>query len=205
MKQDTEETYPWTIEHTSNALILALSDTEVGKIQIPHKITWVNAITNEPLPSPFKEPTIEDEMLTLIYANQVNDLMPRFIRVQDWELFEGQTHKMLVMERIYPLPIHHYELSVRLKMIEEFEQKMEELHDNKFVHGDLKRPTTPLNRGDQEWMYKNIVQTKQGLRLLDSGFSLIRNTENIREFVVNMMGEQADMEYFRHYYLGAKI
>jgi serine/threonine protein kinase len=205
MKEDTEESYPWTIEHTSNALILALSDTEVGKIQIPRKVVWVDAITNEPVPNPFKEPNIQDEMVALIYANQVNDLMPRFIRMQDWELFEGQTHQMLVMERIYPLPIHHFELSVRLKMIEEFEQKMEALHNNNFVHGDLKRPTTPLNRGDQEWMYKNIVQTKQGLRLLDSGFSMIRNKENIRTFVGSLMSEESDIEKFRHYYLGAKI
>ncbi len=52
MKQDTKELYPWTIEHTSSALVMTLSDAEVGKIQIPNKLVWVDAITNEPVASP---------------------------------------------------------------------------------------------------------------------------------------------------------
>jgi hypothetical protein len=205
MNQQTAEAYPWTIEQSSSSLIIALSDAEVGKVQMPSKLVFVNAITKEPVSSPFEMPDIQNEMATLIYANQINDLMPRFIRMQDWELYEGHMVKMLVMERVYPLPIHHFEVSVREGMMEQFEQKMKELHDHHFVHGDLERPTTPFNRGDQAWMYQNIVQTQKGLRLLDAGFGTIMNKDNIRNFVGILMREKTDIEDFKSYYLAAKI
>jgi len=108
----------------------------------------------------------------------------------------------MVMERLYPLPIHHFDRSVRLEMLEQFEQKMKELHDNHFVHGDVKRPTTVFNRGGQRWMFKNIVQTQQGLRLLDAGFCHKLNAENIDLFVSILIRERDELKAFRSYYLG---
>jgi hypothetical protein len=70
------------------------------------------------------------------------------------------------------------------------------------VHGDIQRPTTVFNRGDQKWMYKNIVQTEQGLRLLDAGFGTKLSKDNIELFVSILVREREELEDFKLYYLG---
>lgn len=108
---------------------------------------------------------------------------------------------MLVMERLYPLPIHHFDLSVRTGMVADFEVKFEALHDGHFVHGDLVRPTNPFNRGDLAWMFSNVVQTEGSLRLIDAGFSAILQKNNVKEFVHTLFRERNEIKYFRSYYL----
>jgi tRNA A-37 threonylcarbamoyl transferase component Bud32 len=88
-------------------------------------------------------------------------------------------------------------------MLKRFEQQIEELHQNNFVHGDFQRPTTVFNRGDQKWMYKNIVQTEQGLRLLDAGFGTKLDKDNIKLFVSILIRERDEVKYFRSYYIGS--
>ncbi len=200
--ENTASTYPQVIEQSSASLVIALSDTEIGKIQLPNRLVFVEVHTGKPLDLLGGGPTIQKEMVSLIRANLINDLMPKFIRLQPWQLDDGTTHEMLVMERLYPLPIHHFERSVRLEMLERFEQQIEELHESHFVHGDIQRPTTVFNRGDQKWMFKNIVQTERGLRLLDAGFGTKLDKDNIKMFVSMLIRERDEVKAFRSYYLG---
>ncbi|MEY3241100.1 MAG: hypothetical protein RIR11_2538 [Bacteroidota bacterium] len=203
--ENTPPNYPQVIEHSSASIVIALSDTEIGKIQLPSTLVFVDVHTGEPvnLVEDGGGPTIQKETMALIQANLINDLMPKFIRLQPWQLDDGTTHEMLVMERLLPLPIHHFEYSVRLEMLKRFEQQIEELHQNNFVHGDFQRPTTVFNRGDQKWMYKNIVQTEQGLRLLDAGFGTKLDKDNIKLFVSILIRERDEVKYFRSYYIGS--
>lgn len=200
--ENTEPIYPQVIEHSSASLVIAISDTEVGKIQLPNRLVFVEVHTGKPLDLQDDGPTIQKEMASLMQANLINDLMPKCIRLQPWEMEDGSTYEMLVMERLHPLPIHHFEHSVRLEMLAQFEQKMKELHDNNYLHGDIQRPTTVFNRGDQKWMFKNIVQTEQGLRLLDAGFGTQLSKDNIKLFVSMLIRERDELEAFRLYYLG---
>jgi hypothetical protein len=189
------------LEHSSNALIVALSETEVGKVFLPAKWVWVDVKTGEPMNFLSEGPTCEKEATALQYANTINDLMPKFIRTDTWQTEEGETCDMIVMERLFPLPIHHFPLPVRAQMMEQFERRLKELHDKQFVHGDLMRPTNYFTRGDQEWMFKNILQTQKGLRLIDAGFGTICQKDNIKMFVHILFRERKEIEYFRDYYL----
>lgn len=188
------------LEQSSNTIILAISDTEIGKVMLPSHLQFVDVATGELVNWLNDGPTFEKEVQALQYANQINDLMPRYIRTQSWKAQNGQEHDMLVMERLHPLPIHHFEKPTRAIMMQQFEIKMKELHDNGFVHGDLLRPTNFFTRNDQAWMFKNVVQTENGLRLIDAGFGMICNIENIKSFVKILLREQNEIEYFKEYY-----
>ncbi|MCC5946349.1 MAG: hypothetical protein JJT94_15565 [Bernardetiaceae bacterium] len=193
--------------HESHASkIIALSKTEVGKIQKPSTIQWVNAITQEPVDCFDEyEPSLEKEITALIYANQVNNLLPKFLRKDQWVDEDGNYKDMIVMERIYPLTLYHFEISKRQEMIKIFKEKIKELHDNNFIHGDLVRPTHYYNRNDYQWIFGNIVQTENELRLLDTGFSHVLykelDAEKIRRFVMGLYQEKKEVEAFQAYYL----
>ncbi len=78
--------YPHVLEETAHSLIIALSDTEIGKIILPPKFTWVNSETGEPIGNLFGEPpTLKKEIKSLKFANAINDLLPQFIRQQTWQ------------------------------------------------------------------------------------------------------------------------
>jgi hypothetical protein len=191
------------LKNTGNSIIVALSDTTVGKVVLPNPLTFVDVATGKPVKLG-KDPTLEDEMATLIYANTINDLLPQFIKKQTWEeeKEEGnKIHDMMVMERLYSLPIHHFDLETRKIMFEDFETKIKELHDNNFVHGDFLRPTNYFTRNNKAWMFANVIQTETRLRLIDTGFSKIMNKDNIREFCQILIQERDEIDYFKTYYL----
>ena len=171
------------LHQTPTTIILALSETTVGKVILPSPLIWTNAITGEPVDAlNGGGPTVESETLHLKYANAINDLMPQYIGQADWLHPKTNTsYKMMIMERLYPLPIHHFELSARKQMFADFKTKLQALHDHFFVHGDFLRPTSPLNRGDREWMFANVIQTAEGLRLVDVGAALILSLIHISE------------------------
>jgi hypothetical protein len=196
--------YPIILVDSPCTIIIALSDTELGKIALPSNMQFTN-MAGEPVSSPLKSPTVADEIETLSYANTINDLMPKFIRKQEWQTEDGKTHDMLVMERLEILPIHHFDLPTRTAMIQVFETKIAELHDKGFVHGDIVRPTMFFNRNDREWMFQNIVQTPTELRLIDSGFAMIMTSKNIKPFVHLMFRERDEIEFFKEYYLENKV
>lgn len=187
-------------------IIVALSEIEIGKILLRNPVRWVNAETGEPLELG-TEPTLDDELVTLVMTNKVNDLLPKFIGKRKWTHTKtGEEHEMIVMERLYPLPKNHFDKPIREQMIIDFEAKMKELHDNYFVHGDLMRPTRFWNRNDAEWIFGNILQTKDGLRLIDTGFSKCLKwksgtEEEQRSFFRSRYYEKKEVLSFKKYYL----
>jgi hypothetical protein len=193
-------TYPTLLEASIFSHIIALSDAEVGKVILPNPYQWVDVATGKPVQLG-KMPTLEDEIRLLQYANGINDLMPKFIRQETWTLENGKTHPMMVMERLYPLPIHHYPLKLRQAMFRVFELEMKELHINKFVHGDFMRPTNYHTRNNLEWIFKNVVQTETKLRLIDTGFSLCYSKNEREKFIHTLLREEHEIPVFKKYYL----
>lgn len=192
------------IEENQNAIVIALSDTEVGKVILPNNLVWVNAKTGEPVDlfGKEEEPSFEKETQALQYANTINNLFPTFIRNDVWQTEDGKIHQMIVMERLYILPTHHFDLETRKIMVSDFVVSMKELHDKFFVHGDFCRPTNYFTRGNFEWMFKNIVQTEKGLRLIDTGFSkYLAREKNTRMLASCLVEERQDINLFRYYYL----
>ncbi len=192
------------LEQTHASIIIAISDTEIGKVVLPSQVVFVGMNTGE-IFEPFEgkdKPSLSREIESMQYANAINDLLPKFIRKDTWKNEEGTQHDMIVMERLYPLSIHHFDLEIRKVMMRKFELEMKELHDNDFVHGDFCRPTNYFTRGNREWMYKNIVQTEMGLRLIDAGFSrFFKRDNNARMFASILVEERNDIPYFSAYYL----
>lgn len=136
------------------------------------------------------------------FANAINDVLPQFIRQQTWQTEDGVDHEMMVMERLYPLPFNHFDVPTRTVMIDQLEQKLRELHDNNYVHGDLLRPTNYFTRGDKDWMLKNVVQTENGLRLIDAGFGRIYDKKNSKEFAGSLVQERYEFADLKTLYLG---
>lgn len=193
--------YPIILEQSSHSILIGLSETEVGKILLPNTMVLVDAETGEPVNLlSHDEPTLKKEAAALQFANTINDLMPQFYRIQPWQTEDGKEHEMMVMERLYCLPIHHFELPLRQEMMSRFEEKLKELHSALFVHGDLMRPTRFFNRGDNAWIFENIVQTENGLRLIDAGFAKIGNQENLKTVVQIILQEEEEVDCFRDYY-----
>jgi hypothetical protein len=199
--------YPVVLEETSSSLIVALSDTEVGKVLLPPKYVWVDAETQEPINFPDSNwsPSHQKECDYLQFVNKINDAFPKFLRSDFWEMPEGERFDMLVMERLYPLPYNYFGIAERRKMYAELKRKLLELHDFNFIHGDIMRPTNYYTRGNYEWMFGNIVQTENGLRLTDLGFSMrYGDAEHKRSYIARMLEEKNEIEYFKNYYFSLK-
>jgi hypothetical protein len=197
--------YPFILEEKTYSLIIALSDTEIGKVILPSTLVWVNAETGEKVDNVFGEgeaPTLQKEVDALVFANKINGLLPTFIRTDKWQKDDSSILDMIVMERLYSLPIHHFDLETRKTMFDVFESKMEELHRNFFAHGDFCRPTNFFTRNNYEWIFQNIIQTEQGLRLVDTGFSryILRDKNDF--LIPTLIDEKREIPFFKEYYFG---
>ncbi len=197
----TTQQYPQVLEESLHSIIVALSDTEIGKIILKSKYQWVDSETGKPVAFLNKSPTLEKEIKALQFANAINDLMPRFIREQTWQTEDGINHDMMVMERLYPLPYNHFDVPIRTIMIDLLELQLKQLHDNDFVHGDLLRPTNYFTRGDKDWMLKNVVQTEDRLRLIDAGFGKIYSKDTSKEFFGCLVQERYEFADLKEIYL----
>ena len=115
----------------NSSMVIALSPTEVGKIF--HT------------PTQAMESDFLKEVSNLIYANNINRLMPKFIRTESCG-----TYSMIVMERIYAVELGALENRALDQMLKKLGADLKELHDQGFLHNDLdikhlrKLPTDPL-------------------------------------------------------------
>lgn len=85
--------YPRRLSSGANNIVIALSETEVAKL--------------------FVEDTrsdISSEAQKMKFANSINDLVARFIRLHYDETLQAE---MLLMERIYPFNYRAYEIEKR--------------------------------------------------------------------------------------------
>jgi hypothetical protein len=98
------------LESSANHIMVALSETELGKVILPSNLKFVFVNTGEVLDFMNNDPTIDKEIASLQYANSINDLMPKFIRKQTWYSEDKKEHEMMVMERLEILPLNHFDL-----------------------------------------------------------------------------------------------
>lgn len=168
--------YPKTLSRGATNTVIALSSTEVAKL--------------------FVEDTRSDigsEAEKMQYANAVNDLVVKFIRL---DVDEAMDADMLVMERLYPLDFRAYEFERRELWLDLFEDELTALHRAGFVHRDIQRPS------DMPGMrFDNIFLTESGIRLIDVGISALRSKVGDRLFQRFINRELEELEVFRKFWL----
>ncbi len=171
-----DEPYPKTLSQGANNTVIALSSTEVAKL--------------------FTEDTRSDigsEAEKMKYANQINSLVVKFVRL---DLDEAKKWEMLVMERLYPLDFRTYEYESKVLQMDVFEEELKQLHEVGFVHRDARRPS-----GESGEVFDNVFLTTQGIRLIDVGISAVRSTVGEKIFSLYVEQEKEEISAFRSYYL----
>ena len=168
--------YPRQLSSGANNRVIALSETEVAKLFIGDTRSDIGS-----------------EAEKMKYANTVNDLVARFIRIDFDEQLQAE---MLVMERIYPIDYRAYEVEKRELWWEVFEHEVAALHKGGFVHRDIKRPSNLTGQA-----FDNILLTEKGLRLIDVGISAIQSQVGDMLFDKYRQTELEEMQEFREYFL----
>ena len=167
--------YPRTLSSGANNTVIALSDTEAGKI--------------------FSGDTRSDigsEAEKMKFANAVNGLVVGFVRLDEL----NEETEILVMERLFPMDYRAFEYEKREILLDVFEDELKTLHRAGFVHRDLRRPSDmPGERFD------NIFLTTRGLRLIDVGISALKSQVGERLFKRFVEQELKEVEAFRHFFL----
>lgn len=161
------------ISESNNHMIIAISETEAGKIQPKKKYVWVNSDTGEEAKFLNFYIDFDAEIKKLMYANSINDLMVKFIRKDKFE----NDKDMLVMERLYPIDFKTLSKNDRISFYDKFDKQITELHVMGFIHGDIMHPV----RAEPDFLFNNIITTENGLRLVDTGFSIIEQDEPDKE------------------------
>lgn len=168
--------YPRQLSHGANNPVIALSETEVGKL--------FTADTRSDIGS---------EAEKMRFANGINNLVARFIRLARNDTLQAN---MLVMERIYALDFRSFEVEMREIWFDVFAEQLRELHHNGFAHCDLSRPA-----GVTGERYDNILLTKEGLRLIDVGISVLRSQVGDNFFAAYVRQELTELADFQAYFL----
>ncbi|SFF32594.1 protein kinase family protein [Thermoflexibacter ruber] len=167
--------YPHTLSSGTNNTVIALTESEVGKI-----------FTGD------TRSDIGSEAEKMKFANQINGLVVRFIRLD----VLNEEAEMLVMERLYPMDLRAYEYEKRELWLEVLEDELKALHRAGFVHRDLRRPSDIVGLP-----YDNILLTPQGFRLIDVGISALQSQVGERLFQRFVEQEIKELEEFRQFVL----
>lgn len=171
-----QKRYPRQLSYGSNNPCIALSDTEVAKL--------------------FSGDTRSDigsEAEKMKFANKINDLVCRFIRI---DFDEKNNWELLVMERLYPIDYRSYEIEKRELWADVFEDELRQLHKAGFVHHDLRRPS---DIGGEK--FDNILLTPTGLRLIDVGISALQINVGDNLFKKYVEIELEELKIFREFFL----
>jgi hypothetical protein len=168
--------YPRQLSRGANNAVIALSETEVGKL-----------FTGD------TRSDIGSEAEKMRYANNVNSLVVNFRRL---EVNAEVGADMLVMERVYPLDFRAYEVERRELWLSVFADELAALHQAGFVHRDLRRPSNlPGERFD------NILLTPTGLRLIDVGISVLHRQVGESFFATYVRQELEEFASFEAFLL----
>ncbi len=168
--------YPRLLSSGTNNKVIALSETEVGKLFIADTRSEIGS-----------------EAEKMRFANVVNNLVVKFLRL---DFDEPLNAEMLVMERIYPIDYRAYEIEKRELWCDVFEDELTQLHKAGFVHRDIKRPS-----GIGGEHFDNVLLTDKGLRLIDVGISALREQVNDKIFNKYVSTEKEEIKIFRKYFL----
>ena len=167
--------YPRTLSSGANNTVIALSDTEVGKI-----------FTGD------TRSDIGSEAEKMKFANAINSLVAHFMRLDEF----GEEDEMLVMERLYPMDFRAFEFERRELLMDVFEDELTQLHKAGFVHRDLQRPSNMPGL-----TFDNIFLTQTGFRLIDVGISALKHQVGVRLFDRFVKQELSEFEIFREFFL----
>jgi len=168
--------YPRLLSSGANNRVIVLSETEVAKLFIGDTRSDIGS-----------------EAEKMKFANTVNDLVSKFIRLDYNEDLQAE---MLVMERIYPIDFRAHEVEKRELWLDVFEQELSDLHKAGFVHRDIKRPSNISGLA-----FDNILLTNEGLRLIDVGISALRTQVGDQLFGKYLEVERKELLEFREYFL----
>jgi tRNA A-37 threonylcarbamoyl transferase component Bud32 len=167
--------YPRTLSSGANNTVIALSETEVGKLYTGDTRSDIGS-----------------EAEKMKFANQINSLVVHFIRLDEL----NADAEMLVMERLYPMDFRAYEFEKRELWLDVFEDELRQLHLAGFAHRDLHRPS------DMPGMtFDNIFLTATGLRLIDVGIAALRSQVGERLFERFVQQELEELGSFRDFFL----
>ena len=166
--------YPRQISAGTEAVVVALSETEVGKM-------W-----GDP-------EAAAAEAANFLYANGINGLMARMLRHDEYAPTGGA---VLVLERLYPLDFRTHEVELRRGLLEVFADELHELHAAGFVHGHLQRQT-----GFTSGAWDNILLTADGLRLIDAGRAILEEESTDDAFERAVDAEESSLQAFSEYFL----
>jgi serine/threonine protein kinase len=167
--------YPRTLSTGANNTVIALSESEAGKI--------------------FAGDTRSDigsEAEKMKFANQVNELVVKFLRLDEL----NENTEILVMERIYPMDFRAYEYEKRELWLAVLEEDLQVLHQAGFVHRDLRRPDEMPGQP-----FDNILLTTNGFRLIDVGISALKAQVGVRLFEKFVAQELKELEEFKKFVL----
>jgi serine/threonine protein kinase len=144
-----EKKYPKTLSTGDNNTVIALSESEAGKLFFENTRSEIGS-----------------EAEKMKFANSVNDLVVKFVRL---DLLPDDT-EVLVMERLYPIDFRAFEFERRQLIFEVFEDELLQLHADGFVHRDIRRPSDMPG-----FSFDNIFLTDKGIRLIDVGISALKS------------------------------
>lgn len=167
--------YPRTLSTGANNTVIAISETEVGKLFFGDTRSDIGS-----------------EAEKMKFSNTINGLVVKFVRL---DVFENDS-EMLVMERLFPLDYRAHEHEKRLLWMDIFEDELKQLHKAGFVHRDLQRPSNMPGMA-----YDNIFLTPQGIRLIDVGISALKHQVGDRLFERFVEQEREEFEKFREFFL----
>lgn len=167
--------YPRTLSSGANNTVIALSETEVGKIFTGYTRTDIGSETEK-----------------MQFANKINGLVVKFIRLDEF----SEEEELIVMERLHPLDYRTFEQEKRELILSVFEDELIQLHKSGFVHRDLRRPSDMPG-----FAFDNIFLTQTGIRLIDVGISVLKHQVGERLFERFLKQELAEFEIFREFFL----
>lgn len=168
--------FPTMLSKGANNIVIALSNEEAAKLFHPDQ-----------------EAELEREVENIRFANSINELVVRFLRV---EHDPERGDLLLVMERLFPVDFRAYEVNRRQLWMDVFEHELRQLHRAGFVHRDLLR--MPRRPG---MTFDNILLTENGLRLIDAGISCLRQRTPERLFQLMVLKEMDELNQFKRFFL----
>jgi len=168
--------YPRKLSSGANNTVVVLTENEVAKL-----------FTGD------TRSDIGSEAQKMQYANEINELVVKFLRLDYSESLQAE---MLVMERIHPIDFRAYEFEIRELWLDVFESEITQLHQAGFVHRDIKRPSNISGLA-----FDNILLTHNGLRLIDVGISAIEKQVGAKIFEKFKEIELQEIAEFREYFL----
>lgn len=168
--------YPLLLSTGANNKVIALSQTEVGKLYTGDTRSDIGS-----------------EAEKMKFANTINGLVVKFLRL---DFHQELNADMLVMERIFPIDFRAYELEKRELWMDVFMDEVNQLHKAGFVHRDIRRPSDITGQP-----FDNILLTGLGLRLIDVGISALRTQVGDMLFEKYIEVELKELKEFKEYFL----